>query len=165
MTTHLQRGFIILLLLGINACGFQLRGSNLENLDNANIFIQAAAGSNLALELKRQLSFAGVNITDSAGHADYVIHLSDESYDKDVLSVSSETGKVAEYELITNSRLSITGTDDKHLVNNETISARRDYIFDQDSVLGKFDEEQKIREEINQQLAASIVRRLRAVTR
>lgn len=165
MTIHLQRLLIILLLLGISACGFHPRGSNLEELNNANIFIQAGSGSDLALELRRQLSFAGVNVTDSAENADYVIHLSDETRDKDVLSVSSETGKVAEYELTTSSLLSISGSDHKRLVNEETISARRDYIFDQDSVLGKFDEEQKIREEMNQQLAASIIRRLRAVTR
>lgn len=165
MESIFQRALIFVLLACISACGFQLRGSNLEALKGSSIFIQAGGGSDLALELRRQLSFAGLNVTDSAGNADYVIQLSNENFDRDVLSVSSETGKVEEYELTMNSNLTVTGSDKKRLVNDEILSARRDYIFDQDSVLGKFDEEERIREEMHQQLAASIIRRLRAVTR
>lgn len=165
MKSIFQCILIFILLVCISACGFQLRGSNLEAFKGSSIFIQAGGGSDLALELRRQLSFAGVNVIHSAGNADYVIQLSNEIFDRDVLSVSSETGKVEEYELTMNSNLTVTGSDKQRLVSDEIISARRDYIFDQDSVLGKFDEEQKIREEMRQQLAASIIRRLRAVTR
>lgn len=165
MTLFFQRALILTILVSISACGFQLRGSNLEALKDSSVSIQAGGGNDLALELKRQLVFAGVNVTEAAADADYVIQLDGENFERDVLSVSSDTGKVEEYELKMNSRLTVTDADKKRLINDETISARRDYIFDQDSVLGKFDEEQKIRDEMRQQMAASIIRRLRAVTR
>ena len=81
-----------------------------------------------------------------------------------MLSVSAETGKIEEYELLVSTLLSITGPDKNSLLNAEPVTARRDYIFDQDSALGEFDEEEKIRQEMNTQIAATIIRRLRIVS-
>ncbi|MDX1519795.1 MAG: hypothetical protein R3318_06690, partial [Gammaproteobacteria bacterium] len=132
---------IILVFANLVACGFQMRGSNLDNLGDSTIFIQSRSGSDLALELKKHLAYSDISVSDSPGNADYIIALDDETYERDILSVSAETGKVEEYELFTSILLSIRGPDGKKLVTAEPLVARRDYIFNQDSALGKFDEE------------------------
>ena len=161
MNVSIKTLVIILLFASLSACGFQMRGSNLDNLKNSTIFIQSKSGSELALVLKKQLAFSDITVTDSPANADYIIALVEENYHREVLSVSSETGKVEEYELFSSLLLSITGPEGKKLVNAEPVSARRDYIFDQDTALGKFDEEEKIRQEMDEQVAATIIRRLR----
>ena len=46
------------------------------------------------------------------------------------------------------------------LTEPQQVQAIRDYQFDQDQVLGKDEEENVLREQVNQQLVQSILRRL-----
>lgn len=164
MKDRINRVLIILLVTNLSACGFQMRGSHLDHLANSSIYVQSKSGSDLAMELKKQLALSSITVADSASNADYIIALREESYERDVLSVSADTGKVEEYELLVSTLLSITGPDKNSLVNSEPVTARRDYIFDQDSALAEFTEEEKIRQEMNTQIAATIIRRLRIVS-
>ena len=146
------------------ACGFQLRGSNLEALQGSKFFVNSSGNNPLARELKKQLAFAEIRIVNSSHDADYVVELGSESFDRKILSVSADTGKVDEYELVYNTTLTVIDSAGKKLVSNEPIAAQRDFTFDEDTVLGKFDEEKKLREEIRQYTAENIVRRLRYIT-
>ena len=154
---------LVFLLIGLSACGFQLRGTNLQALKNASIFIQSSNASVLASEVKRQLIDVDVTPVSSKSDADYIITLSNESFDRKVLSVSPTTGKVEEYEVTYAAMLKITSPDESSNARAEPISARRDYTFDEGSVLGKFKEESVLKKDIIKQVAATALRRLRAV--
>lgn len=154
---------LVFLLIGLSACGFQLRGANLQALQNASIFVQSSNANVLASEVKRQLLDAEVTPVSSASDADYIVNLSNESFNRKVLSVSPTTGKVEEYEVTYTAMLRITGPDKSSTAIAKPVSASRDYTFDEGSVLGKLKEESVLKKDIAKQVAATVLRRLRAV--
>ena len=155
----------LLLAVALGACGFQLRGSNLGALKNSHIYIKSGGANQLASQIKKQLEFAEVPVVQDLDKADYIIEVGNETFERSVLSVSAETGKVEEYEITYNASLSVTGPDGNLLLKDEPVTAQRDFTFDEDSVLGKFDEESTLREEITRYAADTVLRRLQAVTR
>jgi LPS-assembly lipoprotein len=161
---NLRNSLLIFSLACLCACGFQLRGSNLDALQGSSFYIKSSGNNSLAREVKKQLAFAEIRIVNSSQEADYVVELGNESFNRKILSVSADTGKVEEYELHYSTSLTVTDAAGKSLANNDPITAQRDFTFDEDTVLGKFDEEKKLREEIREYAAASIVRRLRYFT-
>lgn len=155
---------VLLLLISVAACGFQLRGSNLDVLQRSNVYIQSSGADEISSEVKRQLRYAGVNLINKSGDADYVIELSNERFDRNIISVSPETGKVQEYELAYQSNLSVTDRNGKKLVKNETITAARDYVFDDAAILGNFSQESVLQKDIARYAAGNVLRILQAVT-
>lgn len=151
------------LLMGLSACGFQLRGTNLQALQDASIYVQSSAANVLALQVKQQLIDAGAEPVTNASDADYIVNLSNESFKTKVLSVSPNTGKVEEYEVTYTALLKITRRNDKETATAEPVSASRDYTFDEGSVLGTFRQESVLKADIAKQVAATVLRRLRAV--
>ena len=147
----------------LHGCGYHLRGHSpaARAADDYSVHVSAAGA--LAELVKSQLAASGVQVTDGIRGADYVLTLSGEQVERRVASVSSETGKVEEYLIIFTVRLSISDADGKDLALGQLIRATGDYAFDKDAALGKFAEEETIREELAEQAAAQIVRRLNAL--
>jgi LPS-assembly lipoprotein len=156
---------LVLALIWLTACGFQLRGENLQALQNSQVYVQSNGANTLAGEVKDQLNKAGISTTNSAKDAEYVIKLEHETFRRSILSVDSNTGKVVEYEITYMANLSITGTNGDTILKLEPVTAVRDYIFDETSVLGEFTEEEILRREIAKHAAANVLRRLQTVTR
>ena len=146
----------------LSACGFQLRGTNLQAIQNVTIYVQSSGADILAAEVKRQLLDAEVKTVSGASKADYIVTLSNESFQSKVLSVSPTTGKVEEYEITYNAMLKITNRDKSTTASAEPISAQRDIIFDEGAVLATIEESSVLKREIAKQAAASVLRRLRA---
>ena len=161
----LRYSFLISILLFLHACGFQLRGSNLEALQDSSVYVDSSGADQLAREVRIQLQNADITPVGSAGDAEYIISLSNEFYDRKVLSVSPQTGKVEEYELSYSAKMSIRKKNGEVLVNTESLTAERDYTFDEGSVLGTFTQESVLERDIAKQAAATVLRRLQAVTR
>ena len=156
----------ILLLVFISclsACGFQPRGSNLDALRNSSIYVQSSGAGALASELRQQLQYSDIPIASSSREADYIIDISNEVFERKVLSVSADTGKVEEYEIYYQALLSVKGPDGTELIKSEPVTAQRDYVFDEGSVYASFDQEQVLRRDISKYAASSVLRRLQAV--
>ena len=153
---------LVFLLMGLSACGFQLRGANLQALQNANIYVQSLGANILAAEVRRELLDADVKTVSSASKADYIVTLSNESFQSKVLSVSPTTGKVEEYEITYNAMLKIANRDNSTTASAKPISASRDIIFDSGAVLGTIEESAVLKRDIAKQAAATVLRRLRA---
>jgi len=162
---NLRLSLILLVLASLCACGFALRGSNLEALKQSKVFVNSSDASSLSREIKEQLRFADVPLAQTSTQADYIVNVRDEKFERKVLSVSGDTGKVEEFEILYYAYFSITDSDGKTLVKSEPITGQRDFTFVDDSVLGKSDEEFQLQKEIRQQSAATVLRRLQAVTR
>jgi LPS-assembly lipoprotein len=154
---------LVFLLMELSACGFQLRGANLQALQNSSIFVQSSNANVLAAEVKRQLLDAGINPVSNASDAVYIVSLSNETFDRKVIAVSPSTGKVDEYEVTYTAMLKITGPDESSTASKNPVSASRDYTFDESSVLGTFSQESVLKKDITKQVAATVLRRLRAV--
>lgn len=161
----LRYSFLISILLCLHACGFQLRGTNLETLQDSSVYVSSNGANQLAAQVRVQLQNADITPVGSASDAVYIIDLSNEFFDRKVLSVSPQTGKVEEYELSYSAKMTIRKSNGEVLVNAEPITAERDYTFDEGSVLGTFTQESVLQTDIAKQAAATVLRRLQAVTR
>ncbi len=167
--TIIRTILICTVLASLAACGFQLRGSgpNTLNVSNAlnvfSVYVQSQGANRFAEEVKTQLQFLDITTPRQAEEAEYVLHLQNEKQDRKVLTVSSSTGKVQEFELTFSVLMSVSDTNGDVLSTQQTVKATRDLIFDEDAVLGKYEEEKIIYEELRRQVAASVLRRMQAV--
>ena len=152
---------LLLAAILVQGCGYHLRGQSpqVKAEGGYSIHIRTVAGP-LADAVKSRLSVSGVREVDGIKGADYVLTLSGGQFERQVVSVSPETGKVEEYLIIFTARISISDGGGKDLVIGQQIRVSGDYAFDEDAALGKFSEEETIREELLEQAAAQIIRRL-----
>lgn len=155
---------LIFSLACLCACGFQLRGTSMAALQGSKFYIKSSGSYALAKEVKKQLSIADIQIVNSSHDADYVVEIGNESFERKILSISADTGKVEEYELIYNTTLSVTDAAGKKLVSDDPVTTQRDFTSGEVTVLGKSDEVNRLHEEIRQYAAENIVRKLRYVT-
>ena len=156
-----------LLLIGLflltSACGFHLRGSQLTDFNIANIYIHQSGAPKLTKEVTSQLESAGVTVATTPEGASYIVTLKQEGYEKSVLSVSAATGKVEEYLITYKAKMDLMQADGKKIVENDPISMSRDFTFDENSVLGKFSEEEVLREDLVLRSSGQVLRRLQAL--
>ncbi|HEY7840043.1 MAG TPA: LPS assembly lipoprotein LptE [Gammaproteobacteria bacterium] len=154
----------IALVTTLSGCGFHLRGSGSQfaGIEGERIFVSDSRATTVAAQVRSQLGLAGAALTASVGDANYRLLIANERLDREVLSVSPQTGKIEEYQLLLRVSLSITAASGETLVDRQQISLSRDFTYDEDAALGKFSEEQLLREEMTREAADQILRRLGA---
>jgi len=129
-------------------------------LGTSSINVDSRGANRLASIVKAQLQIAGITITDTAEKAEYILHLNNEAYDRNVLSVSPRTGKVEEFELIYSAKMAVSRSDGTPVLPSNSIRVVRDFTFDEDAVLGKFTEEKLLQEDLTRSAASQVLQRL-----
>ena len=157
------RLILICLLVLTSACGFHLRGSQLTDFDIANIYVHASGAPQLAREVKDQLTNAGISLASSPQSASYVVILKGERFEKSVLSVNAATGKVEEYQILYLAKMDASHADGQTIIEDDPVRSSRDFTFDENAVLGKFSEEELLKEDIVRRAASQVLRRLQAL--
>lgn len=163
MSRSLFNVFMGLLFVAIAGCGFHLRGA--ANLPDSlkQIYVQGInLKQGLGLTLQRGLKQNGVDVVSDYQKESAVLTILDNRFERRVLSVGSNA-KVSEYELYGLLKFKITDGEGKLIVEPQTLEAIRNYQFDQTQVLSSDSEEALLRENLNQQLVQSLLRRLSAV--
>ena len=163
MKTHY---LIIVLLFTMSACGFHLRGSQQKTatVEVSRVYVSNIGAPLVAREVKAQLAGAGARAVARAEKAKYVLKLEQEVFEQTVLSVSADTGKVEEYQIALDLYLTLIDSKGKELILGERLQLTRDYTFDENAVLGKFEEEKVLRNELVSEASSEIIRRLSAET-
>jgi LPS-assembly lipoprotein len=163
MSRSLLNVFIGLILVVIAGCGFQLRGSVPLPDSLKMIYIQGInTQRGIGLELKRSLKQNGIQVVNDYEKGSGLLTILENKYERRVLSVGNNA-KVNEYELHGWLQFKVTDDQGKLIVEPFKVEAIRDYQFDQTQVLSSDGEEDFLREQINQQLVDSLLRRLSAV--
>ena len=158
------RYLIIVLLLGLSACGFHLRGTQQKAaVKVSNVYVSSAGAREVVAEVKEQLDNAGAAAVKGLETADYVLTLERQLFDRRVLSVSSVTGKVEEYQLALELYMSVSNGKGEELLAPERIRLTRDYTIDEEAVLAQGSEEDILREDMVIDAASRIIYRLNAV--
>ena len=159
------RIIILILMSTLSACGFHLRGhqETASASSASSIVLQSISAPAVTVELTSILALSGTKVVQKLDTAEYILTVSNESFNRDVLSVSAETGKVREYQLTLRVVMAVSETSGKSLVDNEPVSVTRDYTFDDTSILGKSNEELDLRKDLVRQVSMQIVRRFNAV--
>ena len=139
----------------LTACGFHLRGSDPEkSIDAESVYIDAGRRSEIAPVLADRFETMNVRLAGKAEDAQYVLILRGEKFARDTLSVAADTGKVEEFELLLSVEVSVLQSgQETPLLEDEEVEVRRDITFDEDEVIGKFSEEEILREELTRDAA------------
>ena len=148
-------------LLFLSGCGFHLRGA--VSLDLSVVHIQSESANKIAPAVARRLTEEGVQVVPTASTAQAVVYLRNETVDKRILSVSSVSGKLEEYELSFRIEMEVRKPDGTVLMDKQVISLLRDYRFDETAVLAMWAEEEMLRQSMFRDLVAQIMRRLQVL--
>ena len=147
-------------MLAAAGCGYQLRGAVSLPSDLDAIHVDGPPGIGAALV--QALEGGGGRIASTRDSTSALLQLSDERFDRRVLSVDPNTGKEREFELAYRVTFRLTGGDGKELVSTQTVSLLRDYVFDPDTLLGAGREQDILRAEMRRDAAGQVVRRIEA---
>lgn len=153
---------LLALFVVLAGCGWHLRGMSKIGLEYHSVYVQSESAPGAAAALSAELRNSGVNVTPNAQGAEAVIVVSNEKYDRTVLSVDTTTGKAREFELGYQVTASAHDASGKTILKPETVTMARDYTFDEAAALGTYQQEQTLRVELGRAAAEQILRRLNA---
>ncbi len=161
----LNRLAIALLCLStLSACGFSLRGHAPLPKGIDTVHLQAGSAA-LRSHLRLALQANGALVAVEKKAADATLIIATESFDRRVLAVDPGTGKSREFELVYNLSFSFNAREGHKLLAPQQLRLRRDFVFDDDAVIGKSREEAVLVEEMRRDAAGQIMRRLSALAR
>jgi len=162
--------FLFLLSFLIISCGFHLRGNQNLSAVLSEVQIQGVnKHSELGRELIRALISAKVNVLDES---DTILGITKNNISKRVLSLDS-AGRANQYEISYQLSFSLVkklqaGEQSESkgkqqlvdLIPAQSITQKREYLFDADLVLVKSDEEARLYNDMRQTAILQLIRRL-----
>jgi LPS-assembly lipoprotein len=155
MTTSIRNQFLMMLaIISLIACGFQLRGGIEANFDSISI---NGGSAGFVKQLKKRLRQSSIAVLPTDGEVK--LEILDDLLNKRILSLNSD-GRISEYELNYKVSYRVKGKNDSEwgqLINNEV---RRQYTYDDENVIAKALEEEKLingmRDELIRTITAQI---------
>ena len=163
---HIRRAFVLLLFTGCISlltpgCGFHLRGkANLPASMNVTYLQDSHPPSNIYLPLRRTLG-SNVKVTDDPNKATAILQLSNERFDRRLLSAAVGS-PIKNYELHYSISFTLLGNGDKVLLAPQTINVTRELSFNETQVLAKTSEQQQLQQDMIRNAVRQILNRLQA---
>ncbi len=159
MTPFIRLYFVSLLIAGLTACGFHLRGPS--DIPFESIFIE---GSTLVIskDLKKYLKTSDIVILQSPKDAELRLELVGEESEKRILSLAG-AGTVNEFELYYRVHYRTKLADQAIWSEVQTVGSRRDFTYSDANLLAKQTEEKKLNENMQTDVINAIARRLSAL--
>ncbi|MDF1689800.1 MAG: LPS assembly lipoprotein LptE [Cycloclasticus sp.] len=152
---------ICLLSLLLTGCGFKLRGSFELPAELQKIYIAGSQNSDLVRDLKEMLDYSAEVVTKRS-EADAVLTINKEESENRTLSVDSR-GKVRESEMQYSVIYSLVKVDGEVLLDNEPLLLVRDFINDENDIIGRTNESTVIARDLKRDAAQQILRRVQAL--
>lgn len=143
--------------------GWYLRGTRKDVLGVKRVTIETPKRTELYLYFAQQLTYSNVDVTTDLTQTDAVIVLKNERYERRVLSVDPDTGKVREVELTLTLQLSVRAPDGSLIAAPDTFRWVEDFVFDEVSLLGTVEVEQTLRTEMAKSAARGLVLKLETI--
>ena len=161
----MQALVVVVLAMLLAGCGFHLRGSAGLPDGMAVTYIQGIKPwSRLHEDFRDALEGHGVVVTEQRDEATAVLHILEKDSRMDVLTVDIG-GKVQELQQVQMIRFRITGRDQQVLVDEQTVTAKRDFVFIKEDILAKERESQFIRRELERDVVNLAMLRIMAAGR
>lgn len=146
-----------------SGCGFRLRGP--QALDFATVHLNIPAETELGAQLRRLIATSGTTtVVEDAGQAEARLQILGNNRGREILSLTG-AGKVREYQLTQTLRFQLLDKGGAALIPPTSLSARREYTFDDSQVLGKEQEENLLYRDMQADLVQQMMRRLAAARR
>jgi LPS-assembly lipoprotein len=140
------------------ACSFHLRGQ--AGMPFNTLYLDAAnPATPFIKELSRDLESNKVRIVDSAEQADMVLHIVFETFDKQILSLTS-SGRVNEFQLFYRVSARAYDLNKRDWIPAEEFVMHRNYRYENNTVAAMEAEETLLYQSMRSDMAQQIVRRL-----
>lgn len=149
------------LVLSLSACGFKLRGAIELPAQFQRIFVAGSANSTLVRDLRDTLAYSA-EVVESRSEADVILNILREESKTRTLSVGSD-GKIREAELQYSIIYSLTTPDGKVLLDKTSLLMVRDFINDENDVIGRSNESAVIQRDLKRDAAQQILNRLQTL--
>ncbi len=149
---------VLLCLLGLSACGFQLRGN--ASLPFESIYVEG--GQDIAIDLQRAIRPTTTKVTNNAKDAQVVLQVLSEAREKRILTLSS-AGRVNEFRLLYRVNFKVTDKAGLELLSPQLIELRRDITFNDSQTLAKESEEALLYRDMQTDAVQQIFRRMSAL--
>ena len=156
MNTTLRLCLFTLIVATLSACGFHLRGPSEIPFESISI-----EGNTLVIsrDLRQALETSNIAILQSPKDAELRLELVGEENEKRILSLAG-TGTVNEYELYYRIHYRTKLAGQELWSDVYTIESRRDYTYSDATLLAKQTEEQKLNENMQDDVLNGLMRRL-----
>lgn len=153
---------ILLLILTLSACGFQLRKefALTESLSPIRITV-ADSFSPLQRNLEQVLRSGGARIADESGAAASLLNVPVNQTRLAPLIVG-QTGRVQEYVLFHTVEFELLDAQGKRLVERQRIELQREFLFDSVGAVGAPGEQEVIQRELELEVVQAMLRRISA---
>ncbi len=153
-----------LLLVGLGGCGgWYPRGTRRTGLTGKKCYIRPLPGSQIENYFATEMTYVGATLTRDRAKADIVVVLSNESFDRRVLSVDPATGKVREVELGLEVQIEVRAANDRIIIAPEKFTWYQDFVFDEGSVIGTQEVESGTRLQLERDAARSLALRVESI--
>jgi LPS-assembly lipoprotein len=150
-----------LMLVGLTACGFQLRGP--KPMAFKTIYLEMSPYSELAADLKRQIKTSGTTVAvDQREDAEVRFIVVQDAREKAILSLGP-SGTVREYQLRLRFQFRLQDKAGREVLPLQEINITRDITFNDSAILAKEQEEGLLYRDMQNDLVQQVTRRLAAV--
>lgn len=153
---------LLALGVGLSACGFQLRGtgggSALPEEWRSMHLLSEEPNGELARVLISTFSANGI-VWESRADAHYVLSIGPEGFTQRNLSINAEA-RAAEFDLVMRADFVVFDNKGRVVMERSTASVNKQMENDPQNVVGKAEEVRVLRNELRNELAAQILRRI-----
>ncbi len=158
----MHRIFIVAaLVLLIDGCGFQLRGS--QTLPVERLFLALPVNSPIGAEITRVVrASTNASVVQDRKDAQAIVELLGEQREREVLSINAQ-GRAREYQLRLRTTFRVVDQEGTELIAPTSLIARRDISFNESELLAKESEEALLYRDMQSDLVRQIVNRLQGI--
>jgi LPS-assembly lipoprotein len=155
----------VCLVTVLSGCGFHLRGSGALPAEMSVTYIQSGNPfSSLVDDFADALRSSGAQVTEERDKATAVLRILENDRGREVLSVNT-SGKVLEYQLWQTVRFSVATMENLPVVEPQTVTLRRAYLYSSTDVLGSEREKEAVRSTLQRNLVHMAMLRVAAAAR
>ena len=151
---------VLLVLLALAGCGFELRGTAALPFDT--LYLPPSSAPGIALDLKRSIqSGTRTVVVDDPAKADAVLEFTQQAREKHILSLSA-AGRAREFQLRYRVGFRVHDGKGGDFLPASQVQLTRDVTFNDSAVLAKETEEQLLYRDMQFDMVQLIMRRLAA---
>ena len=165
MQNTIRIQILLLVIAVLSACGFHLRGTAALPEAMAVTYIQAKNPfDTLNDDFRDALEGHGARVTENRDEATAILRILGNRDEKDVLTVDIG-GKVQEILIRQTIRFDVVTPDNQPLVEKQTVTRSRDFVFNKDDILAKEREADLISTELQRDVVNMAMLRIVAASR
>ncbi len=159
MKNNFNKLFLVSLFVFLSSCGYTMRGTLDVPPSIKSVSLVSESYSDLINSISMSLVSSGIEVLSRKDRKLFTIVVLSEAFDRRQLTIST-SGRVNEYELIYRVKYQV-GAPKEDLITKK-ITLYRDYVYDENNVMGNSDREDYIKKEMVSTATSLLFNKLKA---